>query len=44
MTLKNIQYKTLEGKSDDWPTVPYIVIDGQPIGGFAEFAAWCRKN
>ena len=44
LKFKNIEYKILEGKVDEWPTVPYIVIDGQPIGGFTELAAWCRKH
>ena len=44
MDLKGIQYTELEGKVDNWPTVPYIEINGQPIGGFTEFAAWCRSH
>lgn len=43
LKLKGIDYEEILSKSEDWPTVPYIVVNGQPIGGFAEFAAWCRK-
>ena len=43
LDLKGISVTEIEGKVDNWPTVPYIVIDGQPIGGFTELAAWCRK-
>ena len=43
LELKGIDVTEVEGKVDNWPTVPYIVIDGQPIGGFTELAAWCRK-
>ena len=34
----------VNGKFDGFPTVPYIEIDGTPIGGFTELAAYCRKN
>ena len=44
MDLKGIQYEIVSGKADEWPTVPFIVIDGQPVGGYTEFAAWCRKH
>ena len=43
LDLKGIEYTEVNGKVDNFPTVPYIVIDGQPIGGFTELAAWCRK-
>lgn len=44
LDLKKINYIELDGKSDKWETVPYIEIDGQPIGGFTELAAWCRSH
>lgn len=44
LDLKGIQYIEVEGKSDLWPTVPYIEVDGQVVGGFTELAAWCRKH
>ena len=43
LTLKDIEFTELDGKVDNWETVPYITINGQAIGGFAELAAWCRK-
>eukprot|EP00808_Paulinella_micropora_P006939 g52688.t1 len=27
------------GKHPDWPTVPYIIQDGVPIGGYTELRA-----
>jgi len=38
-----VSYTELNEKFDGYPTVPYIVVDGKPIGGFTEFAAYCRK-
>ena len=43
LDLKGIKYEEILSKSPDWKTVPYIVVNGQPIGGFTELAAWCRK-
>ena len=43
LDLKKIEYIELPGKSDKWPTVPYIEIDGTQIGGFTELASYCRK-
>lgn len=40
----NINYTEVNGKFDDYPTVPYIVVDGKGIGGFTEFTAYCREN
>ena len=37
-----LNYEEIQQKHPDWPTVPYIVADGEPIGGFTEFAAACR--
>lgn len=44
LDLKGIKYIELDGKSDKFPTVPYVEINGQAIGGFTELAAWCRKH
>jgi glutaredoxin len=38
-----IPYTELNGKSDNWPTVPYVEIDGKSIGGFLELANYCRS-
>lgn len=43
LDLKGIKYTEINGKVDGFPTVPYVVIDGKPIGGFTELATWCRK-
>lgn len=43
LKLKGIEVTEVEGKVDEWPTVPYIVVNGEPIGGFTELATWCRK-
>lgn len=43
LDLKGIEYEEILGKSQDWKTVPYIVVNDQPIGGFTELAAYCRK-
>lgn len=43
MALKGIKYEEMSGFHDDWKTVPYITVDDKPIGGFTEFAAFCRK-
>ena len=44
LDLKGIKYEEIHGKADSWKTVPYIEINGQPIGGFTELAAWCRTH
>ena len=41
--LKGIEYEEINGKFDVWPTVPYIELDGQPIGGFTELARVVRN-
>jgi glutaredoxin len=43
LDLKGIEYTELNGKVDNWPTVPYIVIDGQEVGGFQELAQFIRN-
>jgi glutaredoxin len=43
LDLAEIQYKEIDGKVDSYPTVPYIVIDGEPVGGFLELSHFIRK-
>ena len=43
LDLKGIEYTELDGKVDNWPTVPYIEIDGQQVGGFTELAWFLRS-
>ena len=43
LDLKGIEYTEVNGKVDNWPTVPYIEIDGQEIGGFTELARFVRS-
>ena len=43
LDLKGIQYIELDGKSDKWKTVPYIEIDGEPVGGFTELSQFIRQ-
>jgi glutaredoxin len=38
-----IVYTEVNGKHPNWPTVPFILLDDKPIGGFAQLAAVCRK-
>ena len=44
LDLQGISYTEVNGKVDNHPTVPYIVIDGEPIGGFTELAQFIRRN
>lgn len=37
------EYEEIQQKHPDWPTYPYIVKDGQPIGGYTELA-WTIRN
>lgn len=37
------EYEEVSGKHPDWPTVPYIVVEGKGIGGFTELARYVRK-
>jgi glutaredoxin len=43
MALKGIEYEERQGFHPDWKSVPYITINGEEIGGFTEFAQFCRK-
>ena len=40
----DISYTEVNGKFDNCPTVPYIIVDGKGIGGFTEFTAYCRDH
>ena len=44
LDLKGIGYEEIEGFHEDWPTVPYIELDGEPIGGFTELTRYVRSN
>lgn len=44
LDLKGIQYIEVNEKSALWQTVPYIEIDGEPIGGFTELARYLRNS
>ena len=44
LDLKGIEYQEILSKSQKWKTVPYIVIEGQGIGGFTELAGFLRKR
>ena len=37
-------YEEVLQKHPDWPTVPYIQIEGEGIGGFTELAGFLRKR
>jgi len=37
-------YEEVSQKHPDWPTVPYILRDGEPIGGFTELARSIRTS
>jgi len=37
-------YEEILKKHPDWPTFPYILLDGNPIGGFSELAQFIRAN
>ncbi len=39
-----IGYTEVNGKFDNYPTVPYIVVNGKGVGGFTEFTAYCREH
>ena len=43
LDLKGIAYEEVDGKSPNWKTVPYIQIDGEPIGGFTELTSYLRS-
>ena len=44
LDLKGIEYEEIEGFHEDSPTVPYIKLDGEPIGGFTELTRYVRSN
>lgn len=35
---RGVDYKEVLQKHPDHPTVPYIIVDGKPIGGFTDLA------
>lgn len=39
---KGLKYKEMQGFHPDWPTVPYIIVDGKGVGGLAELARYVR--
>lgn len=43
LNLKEIEFTEVNGKVDNWPTVPYITVDGEHVGGFTELARFLRK-
>ena len=43
LKLKGIEYKERSGFHPDHPTVPYILIDRQVIGGFTELSRYVRN-
>lgn len=43
MDLKKINYEEMQGFHPAHPTVPYIELDGEPIGGFTDFARYVRS-
>lgn len=42
LDLKGIKYEEINQKSPEWRTVPYILIDGKPVGGFTELSSIIR--
>jgi glutaredoxin len=36
------EYEEILEKHQDWPTVPYVIVDGQAIGGYTELARYIR--
>jgi glutaredoxin len=34
----DLEYEEIKEKHPDWKTVPYILIDDKPVGGFTEFS------
>ena len=38
-----IDYTEIDGQHADYETVPYIVINGEPIGGYAQLREFCAE-
>jgi glutaredoxin 3 len=38
-----IEYEEILQKHPDWPTVPYILLNGDPVGGFTDLARRLRS-
>lgn len=43
LDLFRVEYKERQGFHPDWKTVPYITIDGNPVGGFVELTSFLRN-
>ena len=43
LDFKGIEYTEVNGKFDGHPTVPYIVLNGEAIGGYAELLQYVRN-
>jgi len=43
LELHGIEYVEAKEKSDLWPTVPYVEINGSQVGGFVELTHYLRK-
>ena len=44
LDISGIDYEEIQGFHESWKTVPYIQIDGEPVGGFTELAQFLRRN
>lgn len=40
----HVEVQQVTGKHEDWKTVPYIILDGEPLGGFTELANYVRDG
>lgn len=43
LTFKGIEYEEMSGFHPDHPTVPYILLNGEPVGGYAELMQYIRN-
>ena len=44
LDFQGIDYEEIQGFHPSWKSVPYIQIDGEPVGGFTELAQFLRRN
>ena len=44
LEFRGINYEEKQGFHESWKTVPYIQLDGEPIGGFTELAQFIRRT
>lgn len=42
MDAMDLEYEEILQKHPDWPTVPYIMLNGKPVGGFTELSKLLR--